>query len=71
MTSERLMHIAREGFKDPQRKKDAATASVLSWKARGDALEAGIVRLDGDPVMPPEPEPKPRPGMAVCRRWGR
>jgi hypothetical protein len=57
---ERLMHtLSKDSIRSP-RKIDAAMAAVLSWKARGDALEAGIVRLDGDPVMPPEPEPKPR-----------
>jgi hypothetical protein len=57
---ERLMHtLSKDSIRSP-RKIDAAMAAVLSWKARGDALEAGIVRLDGDPVMPPEPDPKPR-----------
>jgi hypothetical protein len=57
---ERLMHtLSKDSIRSP-RKIDAAMAAVLSWKARGDALEAGIVRLDGDPVMPPEPEPRPR-----------
>jgi hypothetical protein len=57
---ERLMHtLSKDSIRSP-RKIDAAMAAVLSWKARGDALEAGIVRMDGEPVMPAEPAPKPR-----------
>jgi hypothetical protein len=43
-------------------------AAVLSWKARSDAIELGIVRLDGDPQVPVEPEPAQnvwRPGEDV------
>jgi hypothetical protein len=55
---ERLMHtLSKDSIRSP-RKIDAAMAAVLSWKARGDALEAGIVRMDGEPAMPPEPPPK-------------
>jgi hypothetical protein len=57
---ERLMHtLSKDSIRSP-RKIDAAMAAVLSWKARGDALEAGVVRLDGQPETPAEPEPKPR-----------
>jgi hypothetical protein len=57
---ERLMHtLAKDSIRSP-RKIDAAMAAVLSWKARSAALEAGVVRLDGEPVVQPDPEPQPR-----------
>ena len=65
---ERLMHVLGKDHQDSPRKKDAADAAVLSWKARSDAIELGIVRLDGDPVNEPEPEPERvrwRPGEDV------
>jgi hypothetical protein len=57
---ERFMHTLSKDASRSPRKIDAAMAAVISWKARSDALEAGIVRLDGDPVMPPEPAPRPQ-----------
>jgi hypothetical protein len=60
---ERPMHILAKDSKGSPRKKDGADASVLAWKARSDAIELSIVRLDGDPVMAPEPEPKPQRWM--------
>jgi hypothetical protein len=57
---ERFMHTLSKDASRSPRKIDAAMAAVISWKARSDALEAGIVRLDGDPVMPPEPAPGPQ-----------
>jgi hypothetical protein len=57
---ERLMHtLSKDSIRSP-RKIDAAMAAVLSWKARSLALEAGVVRMDGQPETPAEPEPKPR-----------
>jgi hypothetical protein len=54
---ERPMHtLAKDSNRSP-RKIDAAMAALLSWKARTDAVELGIVRLDGDPAVPVEPEP--------------
>jgi hypothetical protein len=60
---ERPMHtLAKDSARSP-RKMDAAMAGVLSWKARSDAVELGIVRLDGDPVPDPEPVPVPQRGV--------
>jgi hypothetical protein len=52
---ERPMHILSKDSTDSPRKKDGADAAVLSWKARSDALELGVVRLDGRPAEPAEP----------------
>jgi hypothetical protein len=52
---ERPMHILSKDSTDSPRKKDGADAAVLSWKARSDALELGVVRLDGRPAEPVEP----------------
>jgi hypothetical protein len=57
---ERPMHILAKDSKDSPRKKDGADAAVLAWKARSDAIELGVVKLDGRPETPAEPEPKPR-----------
>jgi hypothetical protein len=65
---ERPMYILSKDSTDSPRKKDGADAAVLSWKARSDAIELGIVRLDGDPQVPVEPEPAQavwRPGDDV------
>jgi hypothetical protein len=65
---ERLMHTLSKDSVRSLRKIDAAMAAVLSWKARSDAIELGIVRLDGDPQVPVEPEPAQavwRPGDDV------
>lgn len=43
---ERFMHtLSKDSIRSP-RKIDAAMAAVLSWKARGDAIEAGVVAVD-------------------------
>jgi hypothetical protein len=54
---EREMHILAKDSKDSPRKKDGADATVLSWKARSDAVELGVVSLDPearDPLTEPE-----------------
>jgi hypothetical protein len=54
---ERLMHtLSKDSIRSP-RKIDAAMAAVVSWKARSDAVELGIVSLDPearDPLLEPE-----------------
>jgi hypothetical protein len=53
-----LMTLAKVSI-ESREKIDAAMAAVLSWEARGDAIEAGAVWM-GDESQPPEP-PKPKP----------
>jgi hypothetical protein len=53
---EQLMHTLSKDSVRSLNKIDAAMAGVLSWKARSDAVELGIVRLDGDPAPEPEPD---------------
>lgn len=55
---ERLMHTLSKDAVESPRKIDAAMAAVLSWKARSDALELGVVALDARPVDPEPPEPQ-------------
>jgi phage terminase large subunit-like protein len=54
---ERLMHtLSKDSVRSP-RKIDAAMAAVVSWKARSDAVELGVVSLDPearDPLTEPE-----------------
>jgi hypothetical protein len=57
---ERFMHTLSKDASRSPRKIDAAMAAVVSWKACSDAREAGIVRLDGDPVPDPEPDTRPK-----------
>ena len=57
---ERLMHTLSKDSVNSPRKIDAAMAAVLSWKARSDAIEAGVVTLD-------EPDPAPAPAQPF--RW--
>jgi hypothetical protein len=52
---ERLMHTLSKDSVRSLNKIDAAMAGVLSWKARSDALELGVVRLDGRPAEVAEP----------------
>lgn len=55
---EREMHtLSKDAVRSP-RKIDAAMAAVLSWQARGDALEKRVVSLDGPPREQPQPEPR-------------
>lgn len=64
---ERLMHTLSKDSIRSRNKIDAAMGGVLSWKARGDALELGVVRLDPakpDPVPPPPKPTRWMPGTA-------
>lgn len=50
---------------------DLAMAGVLSWKARGDAIEAGVVVMDKHQPREPEPVERWEPGHAPnMNRWG-
>jgi hypothetical protein len=52
------MHtLCKDAVRSP-RKMDAAMAAVLSWKARSDAVELGVVQLEPGPGVPVEPEAK-------------
>lgn len=52
---ERFMHtLSKDSIRSP-RKIDAAMAAVLSWKARGDCIEAGAVWIGDDPPAPTAP----------------
>jgi hypothetical protein len=63
---ERPMHtLAKDASRSP-RKIDAAMAAVLSWKARGDALQAGVVAID----QPPPPNGPERTPSYVTREMG-
>jgi hypothetical protein len=66
---ERFMHtLSKDSVRSP-RKIDAAMAAILSWKARSDALEHGIVALD-DPRLDPEPEARTyAPNEAPPAEW--
>jgi hypothetical protein len=44
---------------------DAAMAAVISWKARSDAIEAGVVVMDEFQPPTPEPEQRWEPGKAL------
>lgn len=49
------MHtLSKDSIRSP-RKIDAAMAAVLSWKARGDCIEAGAVWIGDDPPAPTAP----------------
>jgi hypothetical protein len=63
---ERFMHtLSKDSIRSP-RKIDAAMAAVLSWKARGDAIESGAVVIDAIPATPGPPQPPQwKPGMAL------
>jgi hypothetical protein len=54
---ERLMHtLSKDSVRSP-RKIDAAMAALVSWKARSDAVELGVVSLDPearDPLTEPD-----------------
>lgn len=62
---ERYMHtLSKDATRSP-RKIDGAMAAILSWKARGDALEAGVVSIDGPPPQPVNTAPQGwTPGVA-------
>lgn len=62
---EREMHILAKDGKNSPLKKDAADAAVLSWKARGDAIEAGVVVMDEHQPPVPEPSREWVPGTAL------
>lgn len=68
---ERFMHtLSKDSIRSP-RKIDAAMAAVLSWKARGDAIEAGVVVMDKHQAREPEPVERWEPGHAPnMNRWG-
>jgi hypothetical protein len=55
---ERFMHtLSKDSIRSP-RKIDAAMAAVLSWKARGDCIEAGVVWMGENTAPEPDPEPE-------------
>lgn len=65
---ERPMYILSKDSTDSPRKKDGADGAVLSWKARSDAVELGIVQIEPGPGVPVEPVPARggwRPGEDV------
>jgi hypothetical protein len=64
---ERLMHTLSKDSVRSLRKIDAAMAAVLSWKARGDALELGVVKLEKPRDVPvvEQKVPRWRPGGDV------
>jgi hypothetical protein len=53
---ERPMHLLAKDHVRSPRKIDAAMAAILSWEARGHALEKGVVSLDES-----KPQERPRP----------
>lgn len=71
---ERFMHTLSKDSEHSTRKIDAAMAAVLSWKARGDAIELGVVRLDGTPPDPGPEQQRPRGWVAgtvpPLNQWG-
>jgi hypothetical protein len=66
---ERPMHTLTKDHVRSPRKIDAAMAAVLSWEARGDAIEAGAVWMGDETARPEPPKPKPwEPGRAFDTR---